>query len=216
MGIESDQLVFDYLSRVGDLAQQRQLSSGSRMRLVSALRGEIDRRRATYGEESPEAVRGILRQLGTPDEVVDRASGVAPVPDPPEPGLPEQRGRWRRSAVPKPRRTAPSGTVPGSRTGAPPPHLAGMDDVGAADTEPDWWRTDATPQRGDDLVPGFVGGVEIPELLKPPPADDDDADDGAAEAGDGPESAGEAVPEEDAAVRRWWRRPVAVRRDAVV
>ncbi|MFE1229549.1 hypothetical protein [Streptomyces sp. NPDC058745] len=222
MGIESDQLVFDYLSRVGDLAQQRQLSSGSRMRLVSALRGEIDRRRATYGEEGPEAVRGILRQLGTPDEVVDRAAGVAPVPDPPEAELPEQRGRrWRRGAVPKPRTTArSSGTVPGSRTGAPPPHLAGMDDVGAADTEPDWWRTDATPRRGDDLVPGFVGGVEIPELLKPPPTDDDDEDaadaDGAVEAGDGPEPAGETVPDEDAAGRRGWLRPVKVRRDAVV
>lgn len=170
MGIESDQLVFDYLSRVGDLAQQRQLPSNTRMRLVSGLRGEIDRRRATRGEESPAAVRGILRQLGTPDELVDRAAGVDPVPGLPEPGLPEQRGRrWRRGGVPTPRpgATATSSKRPSS-SGAPSPHLAGTDEVGAADTEPDWWRMEATPRPGDDLVPGFVGGVEIPELLKPP------------------------------------------------
>ncbi|MFC9393074.1 hypothetical protein ACFTWS_07935 [Streptomyces sp. NPDC057027] len=84
MGIESDRLVYDYLSRVGDLAQQRQLPASDRMKLVSGLRNEIDRRRATHGEESPAAVRGILGALGTPDEVVDRAgpSGGRPVPEP--------------------------------------------------------------------------------------------------------------------------------------
>ncbi|MGA5197426.1 hypothetical protein [Streptomyces exfoliatus] len=85
MGIESDQLVYDYLSRVGDLAQQRQLPASDRMKLVSTLRNEIDRRRATHGEESPSAVRGILGALGTPDEVVERAeepgaSGLVPEP----------------------------------------------------------------------------------------------------------------------------------------
>ncbi|MFE0332902.1 hypothetical protein ACFW1I_01585, partial [Streptomyces sp. NPDC058955] len=35
MGIESDRMVFDYLSEVGDLAQQRQLPPGDR----SAPRG---------------------------------------------------------------------------------------------------------------------------------------------------------------------------------
>ena len=66
MGIESDQLVFDYLSRVGDLAQQRQLPSGTRMQLVSSLRNEIDRQRAKYDPDSPAAVRRILGRLGTP------------------------------------------------------------------------------------------------------------------------------------------------------
>ncbi|MEU1232195.1 hypothetical protein [Streptomyces sp. NPDC005828] len=84
MGIESDRLVYDYLSRVGDLAQQRQLPASDRMKLVSGLRNEIDRRRATHGEESEVAVRGILGSLGTPDEVVDRAgpSGGRSVPEP--------------------------------------------------------------------------------------------------------------------------------------
>ncbi|WP_137994166.1 hypothetical protein [Streptomyces vilmorinianum] len=199
MGIESDQLVFDYLSRVGDLAQQRQLSSSARMRLVSGLRGEIDRRRATYGQESPTVVRGILEQLGTPDEVVDRAAGIPPVPAPAgleRPEVPRQRGRSRKKrAVPKPRtepqpRPQPEPS-PGPDAWATAPHLAGTDEVGVADTEPDWWRLDDTPRPGDDLVPGFKGGVEIPELLKPPVEETDEAD--------------EPV-EEDEAPRRGWKR----------
>ncbi|MEU6986932.1 hypothetical protein ABZ946_26430 [Streptomyces sp. NPDC046324] len=163
MGIESDQLVFDYLSRVGDLAQQRQLPSGARMKLVSSLRGEIDRRRATYGRESPTAVRSLLDELGSPDEVVDRAAGTTPPPSSPP--------------VPTPR--------PEPDAGAAPPHLAGTDEVGSADTEPDWWRLDdrETALPGDDLVPGFRGGVEIPEILKPPPGDtEEDAEEPAPEA----------------------------------
>ncbi|WP_031010502.1 hypothetical protein [Streptomyces sp. NRRL F-5727] len=101
MGIESDRMVFDYLSEVGDLAQQRQLPPGDRSALVAGLRDEIDRRRATYGEESPSAVRGILGDLGTPDEVVARAKdgdgggrrGTPPAPArPPAPG--PKRGAW--------------------------------------------------------------------------------------------------------------------------
>ncbi|MFI1888932.1 hypothetical protein [Streptomyces jumonjinensis] len=75
MGIESDQLVYDYLSRVGDLAQRRQLSSGTRMELVSALRGEIDRQRAKAVLDNPASVRRILGRLGTPDDVVTAATG---------------------------------------------------------------------------------------------------------------------------------------------
>lgn len=73
MGIESDQLVFDYLSRVGDLAQQRQLPSGTRMRLVSELRSEIERRRAKAVGDSPTTVRRILARLGSPEDVVASA-----------------------------------------------------------------------------------------------------------------------------------------------
>ncbi|NEA18948.1 hypothetical protein G3I29_26305, partial [Streptomyces halstedii] len=74
MGIESDQLVYDYLSRVGDLAQQQQLSSGTRMRLVSTLRGEIDRQRGGEAADSPATVRRILGRLGAPDELVAAAA----------------------------------------------------------------------------------------------------------------------------------------------
>ncbi|MFF0449106.1 hypothetical protein ACFYT4_22320 [Streptomyces sp. NPDC004609] len=89
MGIESDQLVYDYLSRVGDLAQQHQLSSGSRMRLVSALRGEIDRQRSAAGGNSPASVRRILGRLGSPDDVVTaaaRGGGATPGADTGIPG----------------------------------------------------------------------------------------------------------------------------------
>ncbi|MEV5132632.1 hypothetical protein AB0K87_19540, partial [Streptomyces sp. NPDC053705] len=86
MGIESDQLVFDYLSRVGDLAQQQQLSSGARMRLVATLRGEIDRQRGTDGSDSPAVVRRILGRLGAPGELVSAAAesgdGAVPLPSP--------------------------------------------------------------------------------------------------------------------------------------
>ncbi|RLV68501.1 hypothetical protein STAN_4025 [Streptomyces sp. CBMAI 2042] len=100
MGIESDQLVYDYLSRVGDLAQQQQLSSGARMRLVSTLRGEIDRRRASEGADSPAAVRRIIGRLGSPAELVSAAaeSGDGSVP------LPSAR-------------TGGGAAVPGPRTG---------------------------------------------------------------------------------------------------
>ncbi|MFE9725464.1 hypothetical protein ACFYQ5_18155 [Streptomyces sp. NPDC005794] len=86
MGIESDQLVYDYLSRVGDLAQQQQLSSGARMRLVATLRGEIDRQRGTDGSDSPAVVRRILGRIGAPGELVAAAAesgdGAVPLPSP--------------------------------------------------------------------------------------------------------------------------------------
>ncbi|MFG3406877.1 hypothetical protein [Streptomyces sp. NPDC048142] len=104
VGIESDQLVYDYLSRVGDLAQQQQLSSGARMRLVSTLRGEIDRQRGTAGADSPATVRRIIGRLGSPDELVaaaaESADGTVP--------LPSARsgagaGEQRRRSLPRPR-----------------------------------------------------------------------------------------------------------------
>ena len=181
MGIESDQLVYDYLSRVGDVAQQQQLPSGDRMRLVSTLRDEIDRQRGKFGSDSAAAVRRILERIGPPDAVVRAASGngadraTAPVssaaspPAGPEPALPEQRGRrtarsrWRKeTAEPDPP------TLPG-QVGASPPHLAGMDELGPSGGEPDWWRVPTGPLSEGPHVPGFVGGVELPAMLKPPP-----------------------------------------------
>ncbi|WP_103508858.1 hypothetical protein [Streptomyces sp. SM13] len=122
VGIESDQLVYDYLSRVGDLAQQQQLSSGARMRLVSTLRGEIDRQRGTEGADSPAAVRRIIGRLGSPDELVAAAAGSADGTVP----LPSARtgpgtGEQQRRGLPRPRsgllRKGPGGpkeTAPGA------------------------------------------------------------------------------------------------------
>ncbi|MDX3604892.1 hypothetical protein PV727_43050, partial [Streptomyces scabiei] len=91
MGIESDQVVYEYLSRVGDLAQQRQLPSATRMRLVAGLRDEIDRRRAKAPVDSPAAVRRIIARLGTPGEVVEAAGAPGDVPEPRAAAVPVQR-----------------------------------------------------------------------------------------------------------------------------
>ncbi|QIQ04198.1 hypothetical protein [Streptomyces liangshanensis] len=251
MGIESDQLVYDYLSRVGDAARQQQLASGDRMRLVSTLRNEIDRQRGKSGGDSPAAVRRILGRLGEPNAVVRAASsggpgasagsgdpgGYAPPPSPPPPAspspspssssspgpvVPGQRGRrgggWLSKAgrsgrgdrgdkaagtdagaqIPH-QASGPSGAsaVPGPRG----PHLAGMDEVGSANGRTDWWRVEPGPMGngptgGGIGVPGFVGGVELPEILVPPP----DPAKKAGAAGDGDEAV-----EAGSAGRRAWR-----------
>ncbi|MET9467513.1 hypothetical protein ABZY44_22435 [Streptomyces sp. NPDC006544] len=159
MGIESDHLVYEYLSRVGDLAQRRHVSSGDRMRLVSGLRDEIDRRRARYEPETPAAVRRILERIGTPEEVVgtlSQARAAAPGADPgadPVPAVPTQRG-------------------------AAPPHLAGLDELGPGEKmEPDWWRV-----APGSSVEGFAGGIEIPELFAGPGAEPEPKDPNAPDA----------------------------------
>ncbi|MFF4385231.1 hypothetical protein ACFY0G_00340 [Streptomyces sp. NPDC001552] len=170
MGIESDHLVYEYLSRVGDLAQQRQLSSGDRMRLVSGLRDEIDRRRAKYDPDTPAAVRRILERIGTPEEVLDTLGsrrGAAPAPAAPaDTGLsvPVQRGpgRLRRQNVPPARPAAEPENVP--------PHLAGLDELGpSGGAEPDWWRMGPGTHGAGPQVEGFAGGIEIPDLFKDGP-----------------------------------------------
>lgn len=180
MGIESDQVVYEYLSRVGDVAQQRQLPSATRMRLVNELRGEIDRRRAKAAVDSPAAVRRIIARLGTPDEIVAAAGGSGPAPQAPAPvtSVPvqpagrdehaeEERPKGLRRLVPRPR----PAEAPTARDDAPPPpHLASTADLGGSALQPDWWRVDSSPFGPGDDVPGFVGGVEIPEMLRRPPS----------------------------------------------
>ncbi|OII67108.1 hypothetical protein [Streptomyces sp. CC77] len=164
MDIESDQLVFDYLSRVGDLAQQRQLPAKQRMNLVASLRTEIARRRED-GADTPASVRRVLAGLGTPEAVVTAvASGALAVPE------------QRTSSTPR-----------------PAAETAGAADARGARPEPDWWRVDAgAPGAAPDPaaatalfaagpVPGFLGGVEIPDLLEPPKKDEDDTEDTAAD-----------------------------------
>ncbi|MEU0105095.1 hypothetical protein ABZ313_06950 [Streptomyces sp. NPDC006251] len=184
MGIESDQVVYEYLSRVGDVAQQRQLSSATRMRLVADLRDEIDRRRARATVDSPAAVRRILTRLGSPDEVVAAAADgtgsggaepqhTAPASVPVQ-REPEERGERAkgvlRRVVPRPRPARPAEEPrPTAPEGAAPPHLAAAHELGDGAVQPDWWRVDSSPFGVGDEVPGFVGGVELPDLLKPPP-----------------------------------------------
>ncbi|MEU6079323.1 hypothetical protein [Streptomyces sp. NPDC047108] len=246
MGIESDKLVFDYLSRVGDLAQQQQLPSGDRMRLVTRLRTEIDAQRAGAAD-SAASVKRILGKLGTPSDVVAAAGGTDTRPAAPRhrpaaegddrtPGAQRPDGKGEGSTGPfgsgsfgsgpfgfrlggrkadsrKPaaaeggtdgqsaggnaggpevpaasERSTPltgrivdksEGTIPPPRSPhePSPPHLAGEDELGPQDETPDWWRVEPGPF-GDvgDAVPGFVGGIEVPEILKPPPAPEVDAE----------------------------------------
>ncbi|MER6343649.1 hypothetical protein ACWC10_18005 [Streptomyces sp. NPDC001595] len=189
MGIESDKVVYEYLSRVGDVAQQRQLPSAARMRLVAQLRDEIDRRRAKAPVDSPAAVRRIIDRLGDPDDLVTAAGGAgSAVPEPPPAAVPVQRdpdprepsrrgpksprGTGRglpkglRRVVPRPRPAEPPAPA------AAPPHLASAQELGDSAVQPDWWRVDGMSFGPGESVPGFVGGVEIPDLLKPPPRAD--------------------------------------------
>ncbi|AJC56602.1 hypothetical protein [Streptomyces sp. 769] len=205
MGIESEQLVFDYLSRVGDLAQQRGLSSGARMRLVTSLRAEIDAQKADQKADSVPGVKRMLARLGTPEAVVraaadaDGAGGgaaarpVRPVVGPAEPARPAPWGGARErfggliGKVPGPRDEDAPGeggrrpgflkkrgarpAVPEAQSAAAPPHLAGADELGDAEDPPDWWRLEAAPHEAADTadaVPGFVGGIEIPEVWERP------------------------------------------------
>ncbi|MEU0146004.1 hypothetical protein ABZ119_08595 [Streptomyces sp. NPDC006288] len=260
MGIESDQLVYDFLSRVGDLAQQQQLPSGDRMRLVSTLRGEIDRQRVEGAADSPAAVRRILGRLGAPDELVASAAGsgdgTVPLPSPragagvgdekPREVPRARRGMLRKDAFRKGASPAPE--APGQEEPEPPaapahggpapvapvpgwpsaaaPHMAGLDRAPSGG-EPEWWRIEPGPfgegvrapvAPGTD-VPGFVGGLEIPELFRPPePAAPPDPDAPGAAKAAGTAKEGEPAPV--AAVPaprrklRLRRRPVVVEADA--
>ncbi|MFR9800206.1 hypothetical protein ACL02U_30565 [Streptomyces sp. MS06] len=230
MGIESDKVVYEYLSRVGDVAQQRQLPSATRMRLVTRLRDEIDRNRAKTPVDSPAAVRRILSRLGSPDDVVTSAAdgtapsgGPAAAPGtPPSAAVPAQRADEPR----RPRPGRPRRRFPRPRTGSPEPTGAGTGGpsapgtastskpgggavpaagTGPAGPGPDWWSMGGGgPLESMDEVPGFVGGVEIPDLLKPPPEEDTaQAEKRPAPAVPAPQGeageAGEAVGEEAAA-----------------
>ncbi|MBQ0883580.1 hypothetical protein KBZ94_01320 [Streptomyces sp. RM72] len=183
MGIESDQVVFEYLSRVGDVAQQRQLPSATRMRLVSELRNEIDRHRAKTTVDSPAAVRRILDRIGDPDDIVTAAGGTSGVRQQAAPSptaVPEQRETEPRDTERRKGRRRAAPEPPAAPAAASPPHLASARELGdVGDGRPDWWRVDDGPFAGGglgDSVPGFVGGVEIPELLRRPPGPEDEAE----------------------------------------
>ncbi|MFG2299556.1 HAAS signaling domain-containing protein [Actinacidiphila glaucinigra] len=98
---ESDRLVLDYLSKVGDLAQTA-LPADRRRDLVARLRQDIDRQR--HGSDSPAAVRRILGRLGAPDAVVQEAAAV-PAPRAPEAPAPAEPEWWR---LPEQRTQSPS------------------------------------------------------------------------------------------------------------
>ncbi|MFH8346839.1 hypothetical protein [Streptomyces sp. NPDC018045] len=228
MGIESDQLVFDYLSRVGDLAQQRGLSSGARMRLVAELRAQVD---AVKPDTVP-GVRRVLARLGTPEAVVAAAGGSGPpaarapqggAEPPSRPGLRDKLGGAARRFGPG--GTGSTGGTHGGGTGngaSAPGETSGTSasdarDGGAPhDGAP---AGDGTPSRtgglptlsglGDGLR-GLVGKVPAPrdgrrrsaraKEPEPPPTASPPHLAGFDELGDGTVAFGEDTGEPD-----WWR-----------
>jgi hypothetical protein len=175
VGIESEKLVFDYLSRVGDLAHTTSMTASDRARLVSGLRTEIDKRRAAAGGAVTEsAVKKILDKLGDPSFVVAEANGGVAPTLPPSAATPEpERSRVslrKRAGVPKqaPEPDPLEGPAPTAAYGASSPHLADLDELGSGADAPDadWWR-DASGGIGGQ-VPGFSGGIELAEVLRPP------------------------------------------------
>ncbi|MEU8507541.1 hypothetical protein AB0C40_22990 [Streptomyces brevispora] len=161
MGIESDQLVYDYLSRVGDMAQQQQLSSGTRMRLVSELRGEIDRQRVKQAADTPAAVRRIIGKLGTPDELVaaaaSSADGSVPLPQVPEQGPEEAAG------IPWPRRPKlrKDSRGDGGRTGRKDSSGKGASEAPAEMSGASPGVSDGVPAGGGPSAPHRAGTDEL-------------------------------------------------------
>ncbi|WP_247746810.1 hypothetical protein [Streptomyces oryzae] len=175
------------------------MSAAERARLVGGLRGEIDRARAAEGGAvTKAAVQKILNRIGRPEEVVASANGgesprpAAPMPSEEAPAgdsaAGTSKGRTRREAEAEPSRPSVPNQRTGTGTGTPTaafgassPHLASLDELGAEDSDPDWWRVDPSPFgsgpggtnaiAAGEPVPGFVGGIELPEVLKPPPAE---------------------------------------------
>ncbi|UED85723.1 hypothetical protein [Streptomyces profundus] len=152
MGIEDEKLVFDYLSRVGDLAHGTTMSAAERVRLVNRLRDEIGRERSGPGAESRASVKRILGRLGSPEDVVADAAGGGNAPPP--------------AAKPAAPSSAPTASLPPQREAATPeaarPEAAGPEvPMGRTGSLPrvDSWR--------DGQIGGFTGGVDIPELLGP-------------------------------------------------
>lgn len=176
VGNDSERLVLDYLSRVGDLAHSTTMTAAERAKLVGSVRSNIEAARINAeGVETAASVRKILKRMGKPEEVVaGAASGEAPVVPEPRPA-PDRDSRGSERAEEE-RDSAPDVHGTGFPTvGAPPPHLAGMDELTEAESDPDWWRNDPSPyaKGSGGEMDGFIGGIEVPEMLEPPSEGDD-------------------------------------------
>ncbi|MCG3042846.1 hypothetical protein ACLIYM_21195 [Streptomyces fenghuangensis] len=239
MGIESEQLVFDYLSRIGDLAHGTAMTAAERARLVAGVRADIERRRAEAGGAHTAAgVRRILDGIGRPEDVV-AGTGVS-VPQPREHGPVESRpvesrpaerrfvGRRSAREAPeggsaprggdtlrKPPKSPKPPKPPERPTAASPPHLAPAHELGPEESDPDWWRKGPGAPRyapgGRRPVGGFDGGIELPEVLEQPPDPEKEAARRKAEAAQAADADGtEEIP--DAPGRdRWARLPRPLR-----
>ena len=78
MSIQGDQVIYDYLSRVGDLAHGK-LAPPHRARMVAELRAKIETERAQTGAQDPDQVRDLLQRMGDPEAIV--ADEIRRAPD---------------------------------------------------------------------------------------------------------------------------------------
>lgn len=67
----SEQLVLDYLSEVG-LVLHGRMTARERTAYLTGVRSRIDERRAAAGSDDVATVRGILRGMGSPQDLVER------------------------------------------------------------------------------------------------------------------------------------------------
>ncbi|MCF3963880.1 hypothetical protein [Streptomyces fuscigenes] len=157
--------------------------------------------RGGTGGDTTAGVKRILGELGSPENVVGSAGAAGSPGSAGRPG-----GAGGPGQVPRQPASAPSG-----------PHLASMEERGSRpEGKPgstDWWRVQPGPApgamgAGQIQVGGFVGGIEIPEILRPPAGDGAPAvaleKKAPAEGAAGAEPVEEVVAEE--AARAWWRR----------
>ncbi|GAA0443288.1 hypothetical protein Aca07nite_77980 [Actinoplanes capillaceus] len=95
---QTDQLVADYLARVGRAAAG--LPAGRREELLADLREHIDIARAESGAETEAEIRTILDRLGDPESIVAAADTqtdlprVPAAPLPPYQAAPPRRFPW--------------------------------------------------------------------------------------------------------------------------
>ncbi|MFI0895805.1 hypothetical protein [Streptomyces sp. NPDC020983] len=191
MGVESDRLVFDYLSRVGDLAQTA-MPAAQRMRLVAQLRSDIERERRGAGAEAD--VRHILGRMGSPDEVVEAAAGRP---------AGERREEPPPAQEPRPGSYGPYTAGPGVPR---QPRGAAAEREGGAERGPLWWQggpggPGARPGEELDGLPGMSGGIFIPDddeeldaVGRPLPGKGADGEDGDKGKAGAEEPGEEAVP----------------------
>lgn len=172
MSVQAEQLVYDFLSRVGDAAHGV-LSPTARLRFVSELRSRIDAERARTVNESVADVRSLLSRLGDPELLVraEASRGGAPVPSQAPSG--EAVRPLSGPAIPAP----PVAAVPvpePTRLDQPPtrpgPAEARPASVPRATAVEDIFDVPAVPVDDEPALPGVedtlpgAGGASIPPI----------------------------------------------------
>jgi hypothetical protein len=172
MSIQGDQVVYDYLSRVGDLAHGK-LTPVRRAAMVAELRQRIEAEREQTGAQEPDQVRGLLQRLGDPASVVAEElrrspeHAVRPLDRPgPSTGSAAENGAEATQRIARP-----------AGTGSP---AAGGGDPAAADEERPWWRAleeakaaetppaPPTPTRSAFQAAAAAGGPAADPVMEPP------------------------------------------------